>query len=210
MQNREELRQKGHDGSWKTTFWERGKNIIFRGGGGNTVNIIFGPKYRPLIESFYHYLPYMFRQWTAMFRLCTVLFYLGMFIVWPWMYRSCTGSWTCTSPRASSTSRGTASPSTTWTAGKRPRCDSRVETDMSAKYFFLRSPWTQKFALTFSWGSKLSQSSTGMFLTKVAFGLDLSCCLRAVTLDGYLPLAVLAGLSLTIGCYLSLFLRTLL
>jgi hypothetical protein len=33
MQNREELRQKGHDRSRKTCR-ERGKNIIFRRGGG--------------------------------------------------------------------------------------------------------------------------------------------------------------------------------
>jgi hypothetical protein len=46
MQNREELRQKGHDRSRKTTCRERGKNIIFRRGGG--INIVFGPKYRPL------------------------------------------------------------------------------------------------------------------------------------------------------------------
>jgi hypothetical protein len=31
---REESRQKGHDRSQKTTFYERGKNIIFRKGGG--------------------------------------------------------------------------------------------------------------------------------------------------------------------------------
>jgi hypothetical protein len=35
MQNREEFRQKGHDRSRKTTCRERGKNIIFRRGGGN-------------------------------------------------------------------------------------------------------------------------------------------------------------------------------
>ncbi len=46
MQNREELRQKGHDGSQKTTCRGRGKNIIFRRGGG--INIVFRPKYRPL------------------------------------------------------------------------------------------------------------------------------------------------------------------
>jgi hypothetical protein len=46
MQNREELREKGHDGSQKTACHERGKNIIFRRGGG--MNIVFGPKYRPL------------------------------------------------------------------------------------------------------------------------------------------------------------------
>ncbi len=48
MQNREEFRQKGHDGSRKTTCRERGKNIIFRRGGG--INIVFGPKYRPLYK----------------------------------------------------------------------------------------------------------------------------------------------------------------
>ncbi len=48
MQNREELRQKGHDGSQKMTSRERGKNIIFRRGGG--INIVFGPKYRPLVN----------------------------------------------------------------------------------------------------------------------------------------------------------------
>jgi hypothetical protein len=41
MQNREELRQKGHYGSQKMTCSERGKNIIFRRGG---INIVFGPK----------------------------------------------------------------------------------------------------------------------------------------------------------------------
>jgi hypothetical protein len=33
MQNREELRQKGHNGSRKTMCRERGENIIFRRGG---------------------------------------------------------------------------------------------------------------------------------------------------------------------------------
>jgi hypothetical protein len=46
MQNREELRQKGHDGSRKTKCRERGGNMIFRRKGG--INIVFGPKYRPL------------------------------------------------------------------------------------------------------------------------------------------------------------------
>jgi hypothetical protein len=46
MQNREELRQKGHDGSQKTTCRERGKKYHFQKGGG--INIVFGPKYRPL------------------------------------------------------------------------------------------------------------------------------------------------------------------
>jgi hypothetical protein len=35
MQNREELRQKGHDGSRKTTCSERGKKYNFQKGGGN-------------------------------------------------------------------------------------------------------------------------------------------------------------------------------
>ncbi len=56
MQNREELRQKGHDGSRKMTCRERGKNIIFRRGGGG-INIVFGPKYRPLPHRYYTYFP---------------------------------------------------------------------------------------------------------------------------------------------------------
>jgi hypothetical protein len=47
MQNREELRQKGHDGSRKTKCRERGKKYHFQKGGGG-INIVFGPKYRPL------------------------------------------------------------------------------------------------------------------------------------------------------------------
>jgi hypothetical protein len=43
MQNREELRQKGHDGSKKKHVARGGKNIIIRRGGG--INIVFGPKY---------------------------------------------------------------------------------------------------------------------------------------------------------------------
>jgi hypothetical protein len=46
MQNREELRKKGHDGSRKMTCRERGKKYHFQKGGG--INIVFGPKYRPL------------------------------------------------------------------------------------------------------------------------------------------------------------------
>jgi hypothetical protein len=38
MQNREELRKKGHDGSRKMMRHERGKNIIFRRSGG--INIV--------------------------------------------------------------------------------------------------------------------------------------------------------------------------
>ncbi len=49
MQNREELRQKGHVASRKTTCRERGENIIFRRGG--RINIVFGPKYRPLFAT---------------------------------------------------------------------------------------------------------------------------------------------------------------
>jgi hypothetical protein len=52
MQNREELGQKGHNGSRKMTCHERGENIIFRRGGG--INIVFGPKYRPLLQPFIH------------------------------------------------------------------------------------------------------------------------------------------------------------
>jgi hypothetical protein len=50
MQNREELRQKGHDGSRKTTCREKGKKYHFQKGGG--INIIFGPKYKPLYQTF--------------------------------------------------------------------------------------------------------------------------------------------------------------
>ncbi len=48
MQNREELRQKSFDRSKKkrTTCDERRKNFIFRRE--DRVNIVFGPKYRPL------------------------------------------------------------------------------------------------------------------------------------------------------------------
>jgi hypothetical protein len=53
MQNRLNVRQKDHDGSQKTTYRERGKYIIFRRGGG--INIVFGPKYRPL--TFWEVLP---------------------------------------------------------------------------------------------------------------------------------------------------------
>jgi hypothetical protein len=45
LQNREDLRQKGHDGSQKTMCRKRGKNVIFIRRGG--INIVFGPKYRP-------------------------------------------------------------------------------------------------------------------------------------------------------------------
>jgi hypothetical protein len=46
MQNREELRQKGPMGGKKRGVATGGKNIIFRKGAG--INIVFGPKYRPL------------------------------------------------------------------------------------------------------------------------------------------------------------------
>ncbi len=49
MQNRLNLKQKDHDGSRKTTCRERGKKYHFQKGGG--INIIFGPKYRPLYIS---------------------------------------------------------------------------------------------------------------------------------------------------------------
>ncbi len=46
--NREESRQKGHDGSRKTCV-ARGRKISFLEGGG--INVGFGPKYRPLVLS---------------------------------------------------------------------------------------------------------------------------------------------------------------
>jgi hypothetical protein len=49
MQNRLNVRQKDHDGSLKTTCHERGKKYHFQKGGG--INIVFGPKYRPLPTS---------------------------------------------------------------------------------------------------------------------------------------------------------------
>jgi hypothetical protein len=49
MQNREELRQKAPRGVEKRHIARGGKNIIFRRGGG--INIVFGPKYRPLQKS---------------------------------------------------------------------------------------------------------------------------------------------------------------
>jgi hypothetical protein len=47
MQNMVELRQKGHDGSQKTTCRERGKKYNFQKRGG--INIVFRSKYRPLV-----------------------------------------------------------------------------------------------------------------------------------------------------------------
>jgi hypothetical protein len=46
MQNKEELRQKGNDRSRKTMCRQGGKISFAEGGGG--INIVFGPKYRPL------------------------------------------------------------------------------------------------------------------------------------------------------------------
>jgi hypothetical protein len=46
MQNRLNVRQKDHDGSQKTTCREKAKKYHFQKGGG--INIVFGPKYRPL------------------------------------------------------------------------------------------------------------------------------------------------------------------
>jgi hypothetical protein len=46
MQNREELRQKGHDRSLKKRHVTRGEKISFSETWGR--NIVFGPKYRPL------------------------------------------------------------------------------------------------------------------------------------------------------------------
>jgi hypothetical protein len=51
MQNREELRQKGHDSSRKTTRSQRKQKNIFRRGGRGWINIVFGPKYRPLCKT---------------------------------------------------------------------------------------------------------------------------------------------------------------
>ncbi len=48
MQNREELRQKGHDRRRKRTCRQRGKKYHFQRGGG--INIVFRPKYRPLVS----------------------------------------------------------------------------------------------------------------------------------------------------------------
>ncbi len=48
MQNREELRQKDHDGSQKMMCRERGKKYNFQKGGRGGINIVFGPKYRHL------------------------------------------------------------------------------------------------------------------------------------------------------------------
>jgi hypothetical protein len=50
MQNREELRQKGHERSQKMTYRERGENHFQRGRGNK---YCFGPKYRPLIKKLY-------------------------------------------------------------------------------------------------------------------------------------------------------------
>jgi hypothetical protein len=47
MQNRLNVRQKDYDGSQKTMCRERGKKYHFQKGGGG-INIVFGPKYRPL------------------------------------------------------------------------------------------------------------------------------------------------------------------
>jgi hypothetical protein len=52
MQTREELRQKGHDGSRKRHAARAGKISFAEGGGG--INIVLGPKYRPLVDFFHH------------------------------------------------------------------------------------------------------------------------------------------------------------
>jgi hypothetical protein len=49
MQNREELRQKGTKGVKKRHDVRWGK-ISFSEGGKGVINIVFGPKYRPLIR----------------------------------------------------------------------------------------------------------------------------------------------------------------
>jgi hypothetical protein len=50
MQNREELRQKGHDGSRKMTCHEVGKIFSLSEGGGG-INIVFGPKCSPMMKT---------------------------------------------------------------------------------------------------------------------------------------------------------------
>ncbi len=55
MQNREQLRSKGHDGSQKTTCCKRGKISFSERGGGGGINIVFGPKYRPLVRNMVNY-----------------------------------------------------------------------------------------------------------------------------------------------------------
>ncbi len=55
MQNREELGQKGHDGSQKTMCHERGKKYHFQKE--EWINIVFGPKYRPLCKYVPIYIP---------------------------------------------------------------------------------------------------------------------------------------------------------
>jgi hypothetical protein len=45
MQNREELRQKGHNGSKKNSMSREGEKYHFQKGGG--INVFFGPKYKP-------------------------------------------------------------------------------------------------------------------------------------------------------------------
>jgi hypothetical protein len=52
MQNGEELQQKGHNRSRKTTCRERGEKYHFQKGGGG-INIVFGLKYRPLCLIFW-------------------------------------------------------------------------------------------------------------------------------------------------------------
>jgi hypothetical protein len=47
MQNSLNVRQKDHDGSRKTVSREGAKISFSEGGGG--INIVFGPKYRPLL-----------------------------------------------------------------------------------------------------------------------------------------------------------------
>jgi hypothetical protein len=53
MKNSVELRQKSHDGSRKTTESRDGKKLSFLEGG--EVNVIFGPKYRPLLLKSWDY-----------------------------------------------------------------------------------------------------------------------------------------------------------
>jgi hypothetical protein len=61
MQNREKLRQKGHNRTQKPMCYESGKNIFRRGGG----IMVFGPKYRPLRTILYHRRFYLDRVSTV-------------------------------------------------------------------------------------------------------------------------------------------------
>jgi hypothetical protein len=79
MQDIEELRQKGQNGSRKTTCRERGKNIIFRRGGG--INIVFGPKYRPLRVTMTPLKAHVFQ--ASVLRILTTVIRIRLFTLIP-------------------------------------------------------------------------------------------------------------------------------